>query len=227
MKNYNEKISVKFINRLTIGLSCLMITTGCASHMAQHSGVEQKTRNEVEMVRIPFNLQFNDGQSELSGREIARLNNFLNTANIGYGDELSMDFPLDRNGDLSQIDQQRFKNISDLLKNSGLHLAGTITPYGMEPSANSGRLLVSKYVVTPPECGDWSQNPYPNHQNAPISNFGCANQANLGLMVANPKDLVTGATGAPTNAERTARAVEKYQSKNVTVAPASTGSASN
>ena len=216
-----------FSGKIAVSLACLLFTTGCASHMAQHNGVEQQTRNEVEMVKIPFNLQFGQGQTELSGREIARLNNFISTAHIGYGDELSMDFPLDRNGELSEIDKARFEYLNNLLKNSGLHLSNSITPYGMEPPANSGRLLVSKYVVTTPECGDWSQRPYPNHQNAPISNFGCANQANLGLMVANPKDLIIGATGAPTNSERSALAVERYQNKNVTVAPATAGGPSN
>ena len=92
----------------------------------------------------------------------------------------------------------------------------------MEPNANTGRLLISKYVVTPPVCGDWRQPSYPNYNNAPMSNLGCASQANLGLMVANPRDLITGQQGGAPNAERAASAIEHYQNTNVTVAPVST-----
>jgi pilus assembly protein CpaD len=138
------------------------------------------------------------------------------TSNIRYGDEFSMDFPLDRNGNLSELDKNRLAYISNLLKDGGLYMSATVTPYGMEPSVNTGRLLISKYVVTPPSC-NWSQPSYPNRENAPLANIGCSSQANLGLMVANPRDLIVGAEGGPPNAERAASAVERYQNRVVTV----------
>jgi len=204
------------------GLSCIFLVTGCGNSISNYSGVEPQNRNEVEMVRIPYSVNFEDGATKLSNVEIARLNNFLATSNITYGNEFSMDFPLDRNGNISDIDSQRLTYMSDLLKDSGLYMSSTITPYGMEPRENTGRLIVSKYVVTLPECG-WSQASYPNYDNAPTSNFGCASQANLGLMIANPKDLLTGQSDGKTNAERAAFAVERYQNTVTTVAPATAG----
>ncbi|MEZ5758325.1 MAG: CpaD family pilus assembly lipoprotein [Emcibacteraceae bacterium] len=227
-KNINNKFSDNHIGTITksviLGMSCIFLTTGCASQMANFSGVEQQTRNEVEMVRIPYNIQFNNDVVELSDTEIGKLNHFLQSANISYGDEFSMDFPLDRNGNISEIDKKRMAYVSGLLKKSGLYLSAEVTPFGMEPGNNSGRLLVSKYVVTPPECGDWSQKSYPNYENAPLNNLGCASQANLGLMIANPRDLVIGAKGGTPNTERTARAVERYQNGTTVVAPADIGS---
>ena len=208
-------------------LSCVMLTAGCASNMANFTGVESQNRNIVKMVRIPYNIRFGDGVVEMNNDETAKLNNFLMTTNVSYGDEFSMDFPLDRNGNLTDLDKGRVTYVSNLLKESGLYLSAKITPYGMEPSEGFGRLLISKYVVTPPNCGDWTQRPNPNYGNASISNIGCASQANLGLMVANPRDLIIGATGAPPNAERTAGAVQRYQTRTITVAPATTGSTSS
>ena len=212
-----------------ICLSCLAFTAGCAnSGMSNFTGVEAQNRNIVEMVRVPYNMNFNANETSLSETEIVKLNHFLRTSNITYGDEFSMDFPLENDGSLSDIDSKRLMYISTLLKDSGLHMSEVITPYGMEPKNNSGRLLVSKYIVTPPECGDWRQPADPNYDNAPLSNLGCASQANLGLMVANPRDLITGQDGGKPNAERTARAVERYQSATVTVATeTSTGGESN
>lgn len=216
-----HKIYVPFIRNVTksalIGLSCVMLTAGCASNMANYNGVELQNRNEVEMVRVPYSIHFGNEVPEMSDPEITKLNRFLATSNVAYGDEFSMDFPLDRNGNLSEIDQKRQQYVSDLLKNSGLYLSANVTPYGMEPSPNTSRLLISKYVVTPPECGDWTQNNYPNYENAPLNNLGCATQANLGRMVANPRDLVIGATGATSDAEQSASAVERYRTRTITV----------
>ena len=157
--------AINIVKPVLACLSLIMLTTGCASSMANYNGVEPQNRNEVEMVKVPYSIHFGNSAPEMSDTEIAKLNHFLATSNVAYGDEFSMDFPLDRNGYLSEIDQKRQKYVSDLLKDSGLYLSQNITPYGMEPSPNTGRLLITKYVVTPPKCADWTQNDYPNHEN--------------------------------------------------------------
>jgi len=222
-KIMQQKFSGNFAKKVTksvlLGASCILLTTGCASNMANFSGVEQQNRNQVEMVRIPYNIHFETDAATMSNDEVAKLNYFLRTANVSYGDEFSMDFPLDRSGNLTDLDQKRLAYVSNMLKDSGLYMSTNDTPYGMEPNSDSGRLLVSKYVVTPPECGNWSQKSHPNYENASLNNIGCASQANLGLMIANPRDLIIGAEGAAPNAERTAAAVERYQNRTITVAP--------
>ncbi|MCC3861441.1 CpaD family pilus assembly lipoprotein [Pseudemcibacter aquimaris] len=218
-KDSNKNFKKNFKTVATVA-ACVTFLSGCGNSLTNYTGVEPQQRNQVEMVRVPFSIQFEAGQVALTKSEVDRLNYFLRTSNVKYGDEFSMDFPLDANGELSDIDAKRLAHMSDLLKESGLYMSSMVTPYGMEPKANSGRLIISKYVVTLPECG-WSQPSYPNYENAPLNNIGCSIQANLGLMVANPKDLITGAKGGPVNAERTALAVERYQSRVVTVSEAS------
>ena len=46
-------------------------------------------------------------------------------------------------------------------------------------------------LVRLPECAGWNVEPSFNPSNSPHVNFGCATQRNLGMMVANPADLVT------------------------------------
>lgn len=226
-QEFSGKFAKTAVKSLLLGASCIFLTAGCASNMANYNGAEQQTRNEVEMVRIPYSIHFESGTTAMSNEEVGKLNYFLRTASISYGDEFSMDFPLDRNGDVSDLDQERLAYVSNMLKDSGLNMSGKVTPYGMEPTSDTGRLLISRYVVTPPECGDWSQRSNPNYENAPLTNLGCASQANLGLMVANPRDLIIGAKGAAPNAERTAAAVQRYQEGTTTVTPATTGSTGN
>jgi pilus assembly protein CpaD len=49
-----------------------------------------------------------------------------------------------------------------------------------------------------------------SHTNLPASNFGCATHRNLGLMVANPRDLLRGQEMGPTSGARAAKGVERY-----------------
>lgn len=229
-KNKQPKVSRTILSNTSksvfLGLSCLMLTTGCADSLTSYSGAEPQNRNLVEMVRVPYTIEFISDGSKITEVEVSKLNNFLATSNVTYGDEFSMDFPLDRNGNLSELDKERLSYMSNLLKDSGLYLSAILTPFGMEPSVNTGRLIISKYVVTTPDCG-WNQPAYPNYNNAPTDNFGCATQANLGLMVANPRDLITGQEGSAPNAERTALAVQRYQNRVVTVSSASSTDVTN
>src|SRR4030081_1812858 len=59
-------------------------------------------------------------------------------------------------------------------------------------STNQAVVQVGRYVVTLPPCPNWSKPPGPDFTNSYPSNFACANQTNLGQMVASPSDLVSG-----------------------------------
>ena len=77
--------------------------------------------------------------------------------------------------------------------------------------ANSLLVVVERYVVTPPDCPDWTKSPNGDHENAVTSNFGCANVTNLGLMVADPRDLVVGRDLGPADADYTSLAIQRYR----------------
>jgi len=52
-------------------------------------------------------------------------------------------------------------------------------------------LVFHSHIVSVPECGDWTRDNLRNFDNALITNFGCATQANFGKMVADPGDLIS------------------------------------
>ncbi len=189
-----------------------LILAGC-SGATNYMDSDSHKRNEVEMVRIPFTVTFEAGSPNLSGKMTEELDIFMMKSNVSYGDELSMDFPLQRDGKLSKQNETRLASLSALLKKRGLRLSTDITPYGLSPRENQARLLISRYVVTPPRCGDWSQPSNKNYGNSSLLNLGCANQANLGLMVANPRDLIIGTNNGSPDAEKSAKAVNTYRTK--------------
>lgn len=67
------------------------------------------------------------------------------------------------------------------------------------------------YAVVPPDCPDWGDPRDPNFANRPLPNLGCATVTNLGLMVAEPRDLVRGRELAPADGVREAEAVVRYR----------------
>ncbi len=192
-----------------VAVASLLMTTGCAG-LYESTGLENQKRNKVEMVRLPYMLTFSENKHRLDRTEVNALAAFLTNNNVGYGDELSMDFPLEKDGSLSELNKKRLSYVTDLLKYHGIIMAGEVTPYGVAPKTDEARLLISRYVVTPPRCGDWSRNSTSNYNNAPMQDLGCTTQANLGLMVANPRDLITGNRSGHPQTEKAAKAVNAY-----------------
>lgn len=73
------------------------------------------------------------------------------------------------------------------------------------------RISYMRYVADAPDCGqDWSENLARAYQNTPYPDFGCANQHNLAVMVANPADLLGPRTMTPRDANRRDDMYGKY-----------------
>lgn len=84
---------------------------------------------------------------------------------------------------------------------------------GVDP-AQSGEIVTASfisYTAIVPECGYWYQESYSNASNANSVNFGCATQRNLGLMVANPSDLLAPSEFDPRDGTRTAIVIDLYR----------------
>ena len=77
---------------------------------------------------------------------------------------------------------------------------------------NRAVLTYAFYVARPPECGKYTRDISDNMDNSPSDNFGCATQRNIGLMIANPRDLLQPQDGGEgRQGSRGADVVGKYQ----------------
>ena len=92
-------------------------------------------------------------------------------------------------------------------------------------SSRSGPLLgkstelaveVTVHLLQLPACPDWSADPAYDPRNLPLSNLGCATATDLGLMLAEPADLVAGTALAPADGVQAAEAVTRYRTGKVT-----------
>ncbi|MGH6995439.1 MAG: CpaD family pilus assembly lipoprotein, partial [Stellaceae bacterium] len=79
-------------------------------------------------------------------------------------------------------------------------------------TADAVVVTVNREAAVPPACPNWNiLGPY-DPSNAPSTNLGCATRTDLYLMVADPRDLVSGHPQGPADSAPSIAAVESYRS---------------
>jgi pilus assembly protein CpaD len=146
---------------------------------------------KVDYVRLTHPAVFGPNAVKLSSEESQKLSAFLDNAQVSADDHVYVEQPA--TGD--RLSAQRISQIAHQLAARGIGVR-TLPAKGDIP-ADQLTVLVERYVVTPPNCPDWTKDPVADHDNEVYGNFGCANVTNLGLMVADPRDLVIGRQMGP------------------------------
>ena len=145
---------------------------------------ETVARNSVQMVRLPLEIQSeSDGTHTLSHVTETALDNFFTSIEAGYGDVIMLDGP--------DVSAERIKAVEAYVRKRGLAYAGT-SALGAKPAPGSVVLYVERYLVTTPNCNYWPEVTSTQEKNNDSSFHGCSSTINLGLMIADPRDLVTG-----------------------------------
>ena len=85
-----------------------------------------------------------------------------------------------------------------------------------EGEPNTITLSYERYTAVVPACGDWSTRMDFNPNNRDYPGFGCAQQHNLGVMVADPADLAGMRRPAPSDTANAERVVHIYHVGGVT-----------
>lgn len=163
----------------------------------------------VEPVNVPvvsradYALDLAAPGGSLPSSEAGRLDGWFRSLQLGYGDNIYVDGP-DAYG--ARSDVARVAGRYGMLVSSGAPVTtGDIAP-------GSVRVVVSRTRASVPNCPNWSEASQPNLNNNSMSNLGCAVNANLAAMVANPEDLVHGREGSGLGDALTAtKAVDSYR----------------
>ena len=192
-------------------LAAAATMAGCLPQQSRWAGNETAKRNTVEMVRVPHEVKFDAGNADMSDEQAAKLDAFLARINVGKYDRLFIDLPEGEDEAPAEADTERGNAVAAHLASLGHDVYAAPMPFGAAPENGTVRIVVERYVVTPPTCPDWRQPAAPNYENAPSSNWGCSTTAALGLMVANPRDLIEGRDMGPQDAGVAAAAVRRYR----------------
>jgi len=165
--------------------------------------------NRLEQVAVEHPVSFPADRAELDLAERRRLVSFLQSSSIGGSDEVSLVGPL--RGDAQPADPltaARTAYLKEELGAFGISLrSGANGGQHAGLSDNQMNIVVDRWIVITPDCGQ-SQ---PSFGTRPNLTPGCADTANFGLMIADPRDLAQGRPLGPADGERSARAVDEYR----------------
>ena len=189
---------------LALGLIAL---TACASRTSYWSPSLSPKKNKVSWAEYHHRVYFANGSGTMDKTEKAALERFLARVGRGQGVSVMLDTA---SANPSPLISQREAGLARYLIDQGYSVSRvkSTLPYLAE---NSVRLTVGRYVVTLPSCPDWSKESINDPADRVSSNWGCANETNLGLMVANPERLIRGQELGPADAEAVAVGIKKYR----------------
>jgi len=157
--------------------------------------------------RSDFVLDLSTSGDRVPQSEIDRLHAWFDSIGLSYGDRIFVDQPRDYASPGAREDVARAVAEYGLLVSDGAPvLNGTIQP-------GTIRVITSRATASVPGCPVWG-NAASEPTTLTSSNYGCAMNANVAAMIANPEDLVLGQDGSTRGSATTAtRAIRTYRER--------------
>lgn len=204
---------------------CATLLVGCAPEVAEWTPAESPKKNLVDRATFKHSIHYPAHAEKMSEREKKSLKLFLQKTVMRPS---AVTVILDEYGGHSE---KRIKDVERELLRFGIpyelitaneeyegHHTGH-SKKGKHRSTGSGiHVTIERYVVIPPSCADFS-NPNEWSQSYKSSNFGCSDESALGMMVANPRDLVRGRTLEGSSGKVMADGVKRYLDDKVKALP--------
>ena len=202
---------------LLVGLTCLT-AAACSPKPGEygdqffpHGKWEQiplVPQNIVEVITLDHRVSFSHGQAELTQAARGALSDFILGNRVGPDDRIAVRGPRDADGELAA---ERLTSVKSEFARLGLVAFESDGrrgwPGGAGPGNGEVSVLVTRAVVIPPDCSVPRPDPTlrPNHLR------GCADTAALGMMVANPTDLLGARELGPADGEQASAALRRYR----------------
>ncbi len=199
---------------LPLLVAAALMTSGCTPQSARWSEAESPKANKIDFVTTSHEVHFARGAAATSKAEVKSLSDFLHNAPLSYGSQVTLDAgPSTGNVKAAQLAARRLAAVTAVLRQMQVHATVASRPTVDGALSHDGVIVtVGRYVVTPPACPDRQKIDTDDFANTEASNYGCASATNLGLMVANPADLLHGEPAGAADGTFAARGVEQYRS---------------
>lgn len=201
-----------------IGLACLAVAA-CSPKQGElgdnlfphgkWAQISPTKDNMVEVVTLRHVVAFRGDEPGLDSDARGALDKFIHDNHINVRDQIVVQASADSQG---RLGKGRVSEIqSDFAQRGLLASASVATPGPSAPSHNEVAVLVTRAVVIPPDCSV----PQPDPTLRPDDPWGCSVNAALGMMVANPLDLVEGQDIGPADGEQASAALRRYREDKV------------
>jgi pilus assembly protein CpaD len=190
------------INSIAILAALGAAVGGCATSQGAPSAVNRSldSVNQPVVQRTDYVLDLQSSGDRLAAGERTRLNSWLASLGVGYGDKVWVEEP---DGSGATQDVARVAADYGLLLSDGTPVTSGSVPPG------SVRVVVSRSTASVPNCPNWEG---PGGASATSPNYGCAMNSNLAAMIADPNDLVLGQAGSiDGNSDTATKAIRVYR----------------
>ncbi len=208
------------VSLVAVSLFGCRTTDDTGAHVAGWTLVDSSQRNPIIVSQQPATLSIRvpSGSQGLSASQTAQVSEFLaHYRRLDSGNsKLVIAVPSGSPNESAAM--RAAANLREMVREFGFSESTVaMQPYGggRDPSAPI-RIAYLRYVAEAPECGNWPTNLAYEPRALAYPNFGCAQQANLAAMIANPADLLGPRTTAPADADRRAVVMDKYRQGKVT-----------
>jgi pilus assembly protein CpaD len=190
--------------RSAIALSLGFALSGCIGGSATNRMLESVHQPVVE--RQNYTLDVTTGPGGMSLPEQRRLAGWFEAMDLRYGDRVTIDDPLKSPATRAAVEAV-VARYGLLVGNEAPATAGYV-------NAGSSRIVLTRSTASVPGCPDWSAKSDANFKNATGTNYGCASNANLAAMVANPEHLLKGEEGTgETTIMGSTKAIEAFRQR--------------
>ena len=158
----------------------LTILIGACAPVTSYTDAEAPKRLKLDSATTQVDLRFAPGSAQLAAVDEACLRDLAARGEIAGSDRATI---AALGG--PALARQRVASVSSLLLHYGI--VPVEEPVG-GAAPNHAIIAVGRTLVTLPPCPNWSKRSGTDFGNQPSSNFGCATETNLGMMIANPSD---------------------------------------
>jgi hypothetical protein len=218
---------------LGIGLG-ISLLAGCTPEVAKWSPPESPKENRVDRIVFAYTFPYPVNMKSMNSLEKARFLEFLKeTIPSPYAVKITLE-------EYGGHSDKRIKDIERELLRFGVPLDAIsrnfdsvdlpYTPshkykYGAKchhtdhhkthERGSAVVIVVERFVVITPSCANYLTQIGDASQAYNSSNFGCATEANLGMMISNPLDLLRGRERSPYDGTVMAAGVNRYETDNI------------
>lgn len=161
----------------------------------------------VELVRLQHTTAFSTQAVLLDEAERGRLFGFVSQGSLGQSDQIVLRVPVEASGVRDPVTAARVDYLQNEFAVMGLPLQTSDVPLGLGQASDQLTVFVERAMAIPPDCS--TDEPWVAHR--PEVPVGCAFKSAIGMMAADPRDLVKGRTIGPADADSAARAVYGYR----------------
>ncbi len=192
-------------------LAVALVVSGCAGfgggdrdHARLNRSLDSVHQPVVRIDSLVFDADASDGQ--LSPVETQRISDWFDAMELRYGDRVSIDetvalAPRPARDAVAALVAQR----GMLLQDHAPMTSGTIAPGRM-------RIVLTRATARVDGCPNWGTRNV-RSANTTTSNYGCATNANLAAMVADPTDLVHGQSRTSNDPLTASKAITSFRDR--------------